>query len=86
MVIHWRIDFMPTPNPLPPYSLVNTPSISGTGQPSAYGTNIQLPGDGVTFLDVIHTITYWIVDCHNNITAETTVNITIKPRPNVIKL
>jgi hypothetical protein len=26
------------------------------------------------------------VDCHNNITAETTVNITIKPRPNVIKL
>ncbi|TRZ70062.1 MAG: HYR domain-containing protein, partial [Bacteroidetes bacterium] len=82
MVVHWRIDFTPTPDPLPPHNLVNTPSISGTGQPSE---NIELPGDGVTFLDVTHKITYWIVDCHNNTSAETTVDITIKPRPNIIK-
>ena len=57
--------------------------INGTGQPSAYGTDIQFPGkvDG----DKVHTITYWITDCNGNDSLPETVNITVKPRPNVIK-
>lgn len=86
MVIHWRIDFTPTPDPIPPHSLLNTPSVSGTGQPSAHIGNIEFPGDGVYFLNVTHKILYWMVDCHNNTSAITTVDITIKPRPNVIKM
>lgn len=86
LVIHWRIDFTPTPNPVPPHILVNTPSVSGTGQPSAYIGDIQFPGDGVYFLNVTHKILYWIEDCHNDTSAITTVDIIIKPRPNVIKM
>jgi hypothetical protein len=77
--IRWRISFSDGTF-LPPL-----PSLYNTGQPSAYGTDIQLPGDGVNFTDVVHSITYWIVDCNGNISLPVTINITIKPRPNVIK-
>lgn len=60
-------------------------AISGTGQPSTYGTAIQLPGDGVTFSDKVHTITYKLEDCNGNHT-EKTAQITIKPRPKIEKL
>jgi len=83
--IHWRIDFTDTPNPLaPPPNLTFAP-ISGNGQPSAYFSDIKLPGDGVNFTPVIHKITYWLVDCNGNKSLEKEVNITIKPRPNIIK-
>ncbi|MCX6266826.1 MAG: hypothetical protein NTW16_05640, partial [Bacteroidetes bacterium] len=82
--IHWRIDFMDTYNPSDS-SVVHTPPVSGTGQPSEHTTDIQLPGDGVYFNDITHTITYWLVDCKGNISATKTVDIVIKPRPNVIK-
>ena len=73
--INWRIDFSG-----------GTPaSITGTGQPSAYGVPIQFPGDGTTFLDLTHTITYWVTDCNGNISSTQTTTITIKPRPNIIK-
>jgi len=73
--IHWRIDF---------YG--GTPaSITGTGQPSTFGLDIELPGDGTTFTDLVHTITYWLVDCNGNLSPPETVNITIRPRPDVIK-
>jgi len=45
------------------------PAAYQTGQPSTYGTNISFLGDGVTFLNVTHTITYWIVDCAGNVSA-----------------
>ena len=75
LAISWRIDFSGgTPS-----------SISGTGQPSGYGIPINLPGDGSTFLNMHHTITYWVTDCHGNVSATQTTNITIKPRPNIVK-
>ncbi|MEI8113076.1 MAG: HYR domain-containing protein, partial [Bacteroidia bacterium] len=77
-MIHWKIDFV---GGIPA-------SISGNGQPSSYGSDIQFPGDGVTYLDLIHKITYTITDCNNNIAGvqPPPVNITIKPRPNLIKM
>lgn len=81
--IHWQIDFSPTPDPVT-HNPVTKPSVSGTGQPSTYGSEIQFPGDGVDFNSVVHTITYKIVDCNNNISYTNTQKITIKPRPNII--
>ena len=83
LVIHWRIDFTDTPNQIPPPPVLTHPSITGTGQPSVYGSDIQIPGDGVTFLSVVHTITYWLVDCNGNRSTDITVNITVNPRPKV---
>jgi hypothetical protein len=59
------------------------PALFTTGQPSAYGTDIQLPGD--ISADVVHSITYQIVDCNGNVSNSQSVSITINPRPNVIK-
>jgi hypothetical protein len=56
-----------------------------TGQPSAYGANILIPGDGINFNDVVHTVTYWVVDCHGNVSEPQTRIVIIKPRPNIIK-
>ena len=83
LVIHWRLDFTDTPNPSPPPAVLTHASIAGTGQPSTYGSDIQIPGDGVNFTTVVHTITYWLVDCNGNTSAVKTVNITVNPRPNV---
>jgi hypothetical protein len=75
--IRWRIDFQDgTFIPALPATYI-------TGQPSDYGVDIMLPGDSVT--DVLHHITYQLVDCSGNIAAPKTVLITIKPRPDVIK-
>jgi hypothetical protein len=83
--LHWRIDFSPTPDPLPPHDPVTKPPVSGTGQPSTYGSNILFPGDGVgdgnKFNDVVHTITYWIEDSAGNKFNEQQQTITVKPRP-----
>jgi len=81
--IHWQIDFSPTPDPIT-HNLVTKPSVSGTGQPSAYGSEILFPGDGVDFNNVVHTITYQIVDCHGNISYSKSQTITIKPRPKIL--
>jgi len=54
-----------------------------TGQPSANGAIIKFLGDGVTYVNVVHTITYWIVDCAGNVSAPQTQTITIKPRPKI---
>jgi hypothetical protein len=62
------------------------PDISGTGQPSVHGTDINLWGDGTTFQDRVHTISYWITDCNGNESLAVTADITIKPRPNLIKM
>jgi hypothetical protein len=75
--IRWRISFFDGTF-LPPL-----PSLYNTGQPSDYPSNIQLPGS-VTG-DVVHHITYQIVDCNGNVSLPLTITITIKPRPNVIK-
>ena len=72
LVLHWKIDFGGATPP---------PSISGTGQPSAYGSDIIFPGDGATFLDVTHTITYWVVDLSGNESVHKPVAVTIHPRP-----
>jgi hypothetical protein len=79
VAIRWRIDFADG-STIPPL-----PDLYVTGQPSDYGTEIHLPGDGITFLDVEHFITYWIEDCHGNVSDPQQVSIIIKPRPNVIK-
>ena len=74
LVLHWKIDYSdPTTNP----------SISGTGQLSTYGSDIIFPGDGSSFKDVVHTITYWVVDQSGNESVHMPVSITIHPRPAV---
>jgi hypothetical protein len=75
MTINWRIDFS------------GGGSISGTGQLSAHGSDIQFPGDTAPYdTDLVHTITYWVVDCHGNTSPTQTQTITIKPRPDVKKV
>jgi len=86
MTIHWRIEFTDI---LDPTTLLGTyispPDIVGTGQPSTYGSEIQLWGDGATFTNVTHNIFYWVEDCNGNITPEIREEITITPRPEIIK-
>ena len=72
LILNWKIDFSAS-TPLP--------SISGTGQPSAYASDIIFPGDGSTFMDVTHKITYWVVDQSGNESLHKSVTITIHPRP-----
>jgi hypothetical protein len=59
------------------------PAVNGTGQPSLYGP-ITLWGN-TDFTDAVHTITYELIDCNGISSGPVTVNITIKPRPNVVK-
>ncbi len=82
--IRWRIDFSPTPDLTPPHNMVTKDPVTGTGQPSATTGSIQFPGDGVNYNEVIHLITYWIVDCSGNISDPKTQTITITPRPKII--
>jgi hypothetical protein len=78
LVLHWRIDFATTtPAPAVPF-------ITGTGQPSA-GSLIEFLGDALTHKDVVHTISYWIIDQCGNVSLEKSANIVIKPRPDIIK-
>jgi len=85
MIINWRIDFSNTPDPLVAGNTINHASISGTGQPSTYGSDIELWGDGVFFNPITHTITYWVEDCNGNTSIEQVRNIEITPRPQITK-
>ena len=78
--IRWKID-MNNATRIP-----SLPTQYHTGQPSTFGSDIQFLGDGINFTSVIHTITYWIVDCAGNVSDPKTQTITIKPRPNITKL
>ena len=78
--IRWRIDF-DDGTALPS----NDPATYETGQPSAYGSDIRFLGDGITFSHVSHTITYWIVDCHGNISDPQITTLTVNPRPTITK-
>ncbi|WP_163325606.1 HYR domain-containing protein, partial [Draconibacterium mangrovi] len=89
--LQWRIEFADTPDPVTG-AAVSHPDVTGTGQPSKYEDaggipqDIYLWGDGVTFSTVTHSIFYWIEDCNGNpITEELRKDITITPRPQVIK-
>ncbi len=75
MTIHWEIQYDPE---------TGQPPLEGTGQPSAYG-EIQLWGTPEN-IPVTHTITYWVVDCNGNSSEEVTEEITVLPRPHVIKM
>ncbi|MCF6356171.1 MAG: HYR domain-containing protein, partial [Draconibacterium sp.] len=85
MTINWRIEFTDTPNPLTLAPDISYTSISATGQPSIYGSDILLPGDGVYFNPITHIIKYWVEDCNGNVSDTLTNNIVITPRPEVIK-
>jgi autotransporter-associated beta strand protein len=60
------------------------PSVSDSLQPSLHGP-ITLWGT-TDYTIVIHTITYVVKDCNGNLSDPVTIDIIIKPRPNVIKL
>jgi hypothetical protein len=85
LTINWRIDFSDTPDPITGAPVAH-PIISGQGQPSIYGSDILLWGDGVTFTSITHTISYWVEDCNGNISETQIQNITITPRPQIIKM
>ncbi len=76
--IRWRIDFEDGT------FLPALPDTYITGQPSAYGLDIQFPGDAI--LNVFHNITYQIVDCNGNVSAPHQRKITIDPRPDITKV
>ncbi|WP_394698151.1 HYR domain-containing protein [uncultured Draconibacterium sp.] len=80
----WTIDFQATLDPITG-ATINPAPISGTGQPSAYGADIQLWGDGVDYATLSHTITYRVSDCNGNLSEEIVRTITITPRPEIIK-
>ena len=86
LTVHWRIEFTDTTDPAAPPAILHINPITGTGQLSTYGTPILFPGDGVTFNNVIHKIYYWLEDCHGNKTDEQPFDVTIRPRPEVIKM
>ncbi|MEI6061655.1 MAG: PKD-like domain-containing protein, partial [Bacteroidota bacterium] len=75
--IRWRINFADSTN------LPALPALYFTGQPSAYGVDIKLPGSATG--DIIHSITYQIVDCNGKASLAVSATITITPRPLVIK-
>ena len=75
--IRWRLDFQDGT------FLPALPDMYITGQPSGYGVDIPLPGNAIT--NVLHHITYYLVDCSGNVAAPKTAGIIIKPRPDVIK-
>jgi len=78
--VRWRIDFSDgTMLPAGPLGYI-------TGQPSAYGSDILFPGDELHMSGLVHTITYWIVDCNGNVSAPYTRFFTVMPRPNIIKM
>jgi len=77
--IRWKIDLSDgtrIPDLSTPYN---------TGQPSTYGMDLHLTGDGINFSTLTHTITYWIVDCSENVSLLKTRTIIIKPRPRLTK-
>ena len=83
ITVNWRIEFTDPANP----SGAPASTLSGTGQLSKYTTSILFPGDGVTFLDVVHHVFYWAEDCHGNkTTPEQSFDVTITPRPQIIKM
>ncbi|MBL7969703.1 MAG: HYR domain-containing protein, partial [Prolixibacteraceae bacterium] len=87
LIIHWRIDFTNVPDPLNPSGpTINHPSITGTGQPSTFGSDILMWGDGVNYTTVSHNITFWVEDCNGNTSATQTKTITVNPRPRIIKM
>jgi uncharacterized repeat protein (TIGR01451 family) len=73
MIISWAIEFSDGLHP----------PVTGTGQPSGFGA-ITLWGT-TDYTEIVHTITYVVEDCNGNPSEPVTVNITIRPRPNVIK-
>jgi hypothetical protein len=75
--IRWRLIFSNGT------ALPGLPATYIVGQPSLFGNEIQLPG--ALAGNVLHTITYQIVDCNANVSAQQSVVITVTPRPNVIK-
>jgi len=76
--IRWEIDFEGTD--------LTEPTVSGTGQPSTYPTDIKIWGDGVNFTTRTHVIRYWVKDCNNNENAlPVERNIIVNPRPKIAK-
>ena len=65
--------------------------LSGDGQPSAFDQNSDGIVDEIILwgtpdnTELIHTITYTLTDCNGNTADTITINITIRPRPDVIK-
>ena len=69
LTIKWRINFK------------DGTTLDGVGQPST--STIIFPGDGVTFNNLDHKITYWVVNCSGALSLPQSQTITIKPRPKI---
>ncbi len=75
LIIHWLLELDQNPA-----------TISGTGQPSTYGTAIVIPGNDQNIIN--HHITYWLEDKYGNITPvgeRAVVTISIRPRPPIVQ-
>jgi hypothetical protein len=98
LIIHWKIEFSPTPDPQTEDEWITHDPIESTGQPSDYRDpdtdeplDIYFWGDGVLFETITHTITYWLEDCsldeenNGNMSEPVSVDIVITPRPQITK-
>jgi uncharacterized repeat protein (TIGR01451 family) len=67
------------------------PSITSTGQPSTYDPDNNGSPDPIKLwgtpnnVNVTHTIAYMVTDCNGNVATTVSVNILIRPRPEVDK-
>jgi hypothetical protein len=87
LTVSWTITFTDVPDPLNPTGpLLHHDPISGTGQPSTYGSDILMWGDGVNFSTITHKITYWVEDCHGNTSEPQEGKINVTPRPKILKM
>ncbi|GAP69379.1 protein containing PKD repeat [Bacteroidales bacterium 6E] len=78
LLIEWEITF----DDETPYGYGGTTQ-TGTGQPS--DIDLYLWGDGINYTTLIHTIRYIVIDCNGVSSSPAEVNITVKPRPQIIK-
>lgn len=80
LTISWIINFS-----------TGEPSITGTGQPSTYDPDTNGSPDPIKLwgtpnnVNVTHTIEYSVTDCNGNVAATVSVDILIRPRPEVDK-
>ena len=84
LVLHWIIEFSTVADPLNPDLAVNANPVSGTGQPSESNMEICLPGGSAGTGMTGHIISYWMEDCHGNISDSKCVPIIILSRPGIV--
>lgn len=84
LILHWEIEFSAIRDPSDPDLVEPKEPVTGTGQPSESNMEICLPGGPAGSLMTMHTIRYWLEDCHGVISDAKSVPIIIFSRPGIV--